>query len=95
MNRLSYMSGFSRGFMGINYDADDDDQNEEMKGDEIGIVKSFDKSSKVDGGRTFTRKPKQFLVAKNTLMPAHHLFDLLEQEISRHQSHTNQSYFNI
>ena len=90
MNRLSYMSGFSRGFMGINYDAD---QDEEMKG-EIGMVKSFEKSSKA-GGRTFLMKPKQFLVAKNSLMPAHHLFDLLEQEISRHQSHTNQSYFNI
>ena len=85
------MSGFSRGFMGINYDADDDQEDEEMKG-ESGMIKSFEK---VPGGRTFSRKPKQFLVAKNSLMPAHHLFDLLEQEISRHQSHTNQSYFNI
>ena len=76
------MSGFSRGFMGINYD---DDQDEEIKG-ESGMLKSFEKSpSKVGGGgRTFSKKPKQFLVAKNSLMPAHHLFDLLEQEISRH-----------
>ena len=68
--------------MGINYD--DDDQDEEIKG-ESGMLKSFEKSpSKAGGGRTFSKKPKQFLVAKNSLMPAHHLFDLLEQEISRH-----------
>ena len=78
--------------MGINYD-EDDQEDEEMKG-ESGMIKSFEKVSK-QGGRTFSRKPKQFLVAKNSLMPAHHLFDLLEQEVSRHQSHTNQSYFNI
>ena len=76
--------------MGINYE---DDQDEEMKGDN-GMIKSFDKQSKA-GGRTFSKKPKQFLIAKNSLLPAHHLFDLLEQEISRHQSHTNQSYFNM
>ena len=58
-----------------------------MKGGGFSGVKSQEKP------RAFNKIPKQLLVAKNTLLPAHHLFDLLEQEISRHKNHTNQSYF--
>ena len=63
------------------------DENEDEDGFKYGEQKN-NKSYATE--RTNTAKQT---IIKQSFKPAHHLFDLLEMEISRNKSHTNQTFY--
>lgn len=85
--RVSFMTGFTAGINdGPPLLTEEDDEDGFQYGEQKNNQQSY------ATGRS--DKAKQ-TINKASFKPAHHLFDLLEMEISRHKSHTNQTFYEV